>query len=473
LFFTQKYRSFAVLITLASLTAAIAAQRSRAFDASPDWDFVLDQNGGTRVHFSVSLGGQDPYTRNADDVMPPASLSKLFTAGAALERLGADFHFETRIEWRNPFPRDEDKISDLTILGAGDPSWGMADWNETIRMRFDQIAQTLKDQHVREVHGAIRLAAQDPRWENVAPPVGWLEGDLGQCEGALPQAFNIQLNCATLVVESPSESHWKEEGLSAPVKMGVEWGNETHLRVEREGEGYRVVGTWVADGTPVYFSVPVHNTADWAEHLLTRALEAKGIRILPRVRTHAGSGLYVLANHSASLYSPPLRELLKPLLKDNSNLLGESLYIAMGGQQTMREYLNAHLPDQKTIALWDGSGLSRSNTVSASAVMNLLDALKTSPNFKYIWDALSIAGVDGTLATRMRGTAAEGVLRGKPGALRGYYHLAGFVPRYDAAGNTADFTPFVILAEAPPESRETARIAEDRVGAELVRLSNY
>lgn len=68
--------------------------------------------------------------------------------------------------------------------------------------------------------------------------------------------------------------------------------------------------------------------------------------------------------------------------------------------------------------------------------------------FPFIWNSLAIAGVDGTLKNRMKGTAAEGVLRGKTGTLDGVYNLVGYLK------SSSKYEAFVILSSTKRINRK-------------------
>ena len=75
----------------------------------------------------------------------------------------------------------------------------------------------------------------------------------------------------------------------------------------------------------------------------------------------------------------------------------------------------------------DGSGLSRSDLATAAGMAALLVAMDRHPAGAAFIDALPVAGVDGTLKGRMKGTAAEGRVRAKTGTIRHTAALAGYV----------------------------------------------
>ena len=172
--------------------------------------------------------------------------------------------------------------------------------------------------------------------------------------------------------------------------------------------------------------------------------------------------------------SPPLSELVKPFLKNSINFLGDAFLKQLGttesgslrsdGLRQLENHLRLSLGDIHNLSLHDGSGLSRTARVSPELLLQYLAALTRKPYFRTIYAALPIAGIDGTLKNRMKGSPAEGTLRAKTGTLDGVYNLAGYVP------DGKDFIPFVILTRTTSALASAARAAEDRIGAEMARI---
>src|SRR4029077_16856407 len=95
------------------------------------------------------------------------------------------------------------------------------------------------------------------------------------------------------------------------------------------------------------------------------------------------------------------------------------------GLEVVRTFLRQAGVGENDVALSDGSGLSRNDLISANTTVQLLTFMSKHKYFAQFRDALPIAGVDGTLRTRMRGTPAEGNLRAKTGSLPSGASLAG------------------------------------------------
>ncbi|MBL7998993.1 MAG: D-alanyl-D-alanine carboxypeptidase, partial [Candidatus Kapabacteria bacterium] len=81
--------------------------------------------------------------------------------------------------------------------------------------------------------------------------------------------------------------------------------------------------------------------------------------------------------------------------------------------------------------LFDGSGLSRRNKTSPMQQLNLLKYIAQQPFGGVFYSTLSIAGVDGTLGRRMRGTAAESNVHAKTGTHANVSALSGYTRTRD------------------------------------------
>ncbi len=97
------------------------------------------------------------------------------------------------------------------------------------------------------------------------------------------------------------------------------------------------------------------------------------------------------------------------------------------GIAVLKDFLQKAGVDTKPLSLQDGSGLSRHDMVTPEATSQLLKFMATHKDASVFRDSLCVAGIDGTLERRMRGTAAAGNLRGKTGTLAYVNSLSGYV----------------------------------------------
>jgi len=177
---------------------------------------------------------------------------------------------------------------------------------------------------------------------------------------------------------------------------------------------------------------------------LAEALRDRGITVMDSViaPTTTIDTLFIMR-------SPPLSQILTAFLKESQNQLGEMLFKAIAlarsdtgsarvARRLVSERLRAWGAEGDGFIVWDGSGLSRRDMVSPETVVRVLDTMRRSPNFQTYYDAMPIAGIDGTLRARMRGTTGEANVRGKTGTLGNVRSLSGYVTT--AGGATLVFS---------------------------------
>ena len=164
------------------------------------------------------------------------------------------------------------------------------------------------------------------------------------------------------------------------------------------------------------------------------------------------------------------------LMKNSQNLYAETLLKTIGGATGAPTFENGRRVAGETLVPWgvapaglvqvDGSGLSRYNYVTPETLVTLLMHINKDDRLRQPFEAsLPIAGLDGTLAARMKGTAAEGNARAKSGTLANVRSLAGYV-------TSADGQPlvFAIVANNFGTMPEVAIAAIDAI---VVRLAEF
>jgi D-alanyl-D-alanine carboxypeptidase/D-alanyl-D-alanine-endopeptidase (penicillin-binding protein 4) len=196
------------------------------------------------------------------------------------------------------------------------------------------------------------------------------------------------------------------------------------------------------------------------------------------------SGLLPPPVEIASLQSPPFAVIAAQTLKPSQNQYTELILRTLGtmqppvtedstrtaddetdGLNTVKKFLRQAGIGENDVALNDGSGLSRNDMITANATVQLLTFMSKHRYFAQFRDALPIAGVDGTLRTRMRGTPAEGNLRAKTGSLSSVASLSGYVTT--AAGEHLVFS--MMLNNYP----DAGALRRDSIDAIAVLLASF
>jgi len=318
------------------------------------------------------------YARDERRLFVPASNQKLVTTAAALLRWGGGHRFPTVVCGPPPAP-DGTVAGDLYLKGFGDPTLARAAYQRReLHLRgatVEEIARRLWRAGVRRVEGD--LVADDSWFDAERRVAGWRPSLAAEC-GAL----------GALTVDGA-----------------------------RAGER------------------PVADPALHAGRALLAALRRRGVAVTGAVRRGlTPAGLPVLA----TVRSAPLAAILRRMDKDSDNFVAEILLKGLGkdavglgstaaGAAVCRAALRecGLAPGEAFVA--DGSGLSSDNRLSPLGLVRLLVALRQRPDFRVTWQALAVAGRDGTVRDRLRDTAAAGNAHVKTGTLADSVCLSGYV----------------------------------------------
>lgn len=250
-------------------------------------------------------------------------------------------------------------------------------------------------------------------------------------------------------------------------------GGELQIQKDTLGGSVIVTGTIVTgDSATLEITHTDPNLAYLAA--LTEALRERGISVDSSPRPgadtlHAGDTLLVVS-------SRPLREILPALMKPSQNQIAEVLLRTLGlerggvgtadsGRRVVERQLEAWGAPAGGYVIRDGSGLSRYDYLSPETITRVLDAMRRSPNATLYYDALPIAGVDGTIRTRMRGTPAENNVHAKTGSVANARSLSGYVRT--AGGRTLIFS---MLANNWTVPANSVTRAMDVIAAQLASL---
>lgn len=430
--------------------------------ADKPYEPILQEAAANQISFGLSIGGANSFSYNETKVFPMASVTKIFVASSVLQHLGPGYRFETEFHWKQ---KPESNIAyEFKIVGSGDPTWGMKEfgWDET--SKFDDITKKLVNAGIKKIVGPIKVQANDARWFDKSVPEGWDSEDPYTVGGARAYGVNNNINCAAINISSLSAAQWVMKEIDFPIKVQLSQGSSKDVKVVEKNGQYVLSGTVVAGSLPLVIYFPAPRVESWIKKLLESAFLRNGIEILSPIATPAGSQSKKITD-----FSPPMQEMIVPFLKKSVNFMGDAFLKELArkngsGQGSFYKEGSLILQkDAENLAqFFDGSGLSYKNVSTAISVMTYLEGLKESPYFESIWKALPIAGVDGTLANRMIGSAAQGVLRAKTGTLSGYSHLAGFVP----IGN--DFIPFVSFSQGLPASLAKMKKYSDQLAIAIV-----
>jgi D-alanyl-D-alanine carboxypeptidase/D-alanyl-D-alanine-endopeptidase (penicillin-binding protein 4) len=428
--------------------------------------------GGIQCVIVGSLrSGETWYERNADMLMMPASNQKLITSAAALHLLGPDFRYVTRVYALGSITREGVLSGDLLLRGAGDPFLDDA--------AIKTLAQKVRAQGIRRITGAV--IGDGSAFSDGGYGDGWAWDDMTYYYSVPVSALNLNSNVLRLralpgkQVGAPALIHVEPiEGYSVirnRVRTAAR-GVTPRLSVSRElgRDVIEITGHVPIDAEPKAIpsaSVSVQNPPLYAAAVLTQALRGAGVRVIGDPRT--GVLHRMRAPVVAAYSSPPLGELLARLNKPSDNLAAECFLRTIGmangqsgsvaaGRKAAQAWFASIGMDPSAMIMMDGSGLSRQNYVSGRNLFTLLKHMHTHPQGDVFKASLPVAGVDGTLRNRMKGTPAANNCRAKTGYVSNVSSLSGYV-------TTTGGEPlvFVILMNNHPCRNAAATAVQDRI----------
>lgn len=430
--------------------------------------------------------GEIIYKRNADKLFNPASNTKLFTSAAALSLLGSDFVYQTNL-YANGIIKNNKLAGDLIIQGSGDPTISNRFFNGNVTSIFEAWADSLISKGITEISG--NLYGDDASFDNFGSGRGWLLDNESAWFSAPSGALSFNDN--TLMIEvKPTEINFPAEIKVIPNTkyvtvmqkvLTVDTNSEQSIKISRlSGSNLiSVNGKIKKDSKPVIEYVSIADPTLFFLTVLREVFEQKGISVKGKVGSISIAEKIILAENLSLLFtheSVPLHMIVKELNKNSNNFYAEQILKTIGlevynygssenGAKASKELFATMGINPDNMIMVDGSGLSRLNLVSPRQIVNLLTFLYSSDQFNPFYNSLPIGGVDGTLANRMKRSAAENNVRAKAGFNENVSSLSGYIKTI--GGETLAFSIMINNFLASPNLVE---YLEDNVCNRLVNF---
>jgi len=392
---------------------------------------IISRKSQKKVNFAVKVvnakTGKILYEHNAHKPMIPASNMKIIASAAALEYLGPDYKFTTKVGLL-------DKT--LVVIGGGDPLLADdvtdkkhdrgADWI------FTDIIAALRKKGA----GSINDIVIDSSFfdDNRVHPT-WPREQLNRPYACETSGLNYNANCIQITTKNTAG------------KVTVNLRPQTDYvqiinKVTATSKGNSAVGAYrgvkpnklTVKGKcrkQATFDVAIERPAAFFGFLLAEKLAEAGIKVKGRLEEK-----YIKNDKRIKIlrvYTTPISDVLARCNKDSLGLAAESLVKTISaansdglngewphGLSLMSRYLAKLGIDGGEFHLDDGSGLSRENRLSPNAIATVLLDMYKHENWQLYKDSLAVAGVDGTIARYFKEAKYKGKILGKTG----YVNLA-------------------------------------------------
>lgn len=519
---------FTSALALCALTSALAAPAPTALPPATQLEIesLLRHPGiqNARIGVAVVALGEAltpaqfpalPYDNGAQPLLfgrdetkrfTPASNFKLFTATWALKTLGPKATLQTQVVAApveflkdGAWPVNETPPTALTLIGGGDPSLDSAAIKAMARQITDKIAGDDKGYFIVRAQNSPAGDLLNAEFGGRRYPDGWTLDDALWYYGPVVTGLAVNRNQVDVTIvgaEKAGELATTQSDPAAPfpilstvttvTKDDARAGKISWDRGDADsplGQTLRLRG-FIAVGAETTEGIAVPDPTQWAANILADEIKAAGGKIA-QISGYKTEQSAVVATHQ----SAPMGTLINRFLKNSDNLYGEMLLrragatvpdeplppnsgasissdglAAIAHRDMIRWLVQNKVPTQG-LRLSDGSGLSRYDTLTPLAITRLLGVAQTLDGGDLFYSSLPIAGVDGTLRNRFKGSAAEGNLHAKTGTFSIVNCLSGYVTTRDGQRLAVSIlTNFV-------EDGELARRWQGRVMATLANAS--
>ena len=404
---------------------------------------AFEEKGISKSDFAVHAillepyGQKRPYTlgNGAGQLVNPASVTKVFTTGYALEKLGSTYRFKTDFLAASE-PVEGVLKGSLYVKGGGDPGFTTADLWLSLRQ--------LKAQGLNRIQGSVVL--DDSAFPAQAESV-WVGGESEDFDDAPHRAYHAQPNALLMnfgamaldlivdgqlvrVVPQEAPQSW---AFVSEVKLvsgacGA-WKNQLQMEFAKTARNVIVTlrGNYPRSCGQSTLPVRVPNQ-DWLFESWFREIWAqlggqlqgdviKGVTPIQTIALYTHTG-------------KPLGDLIKQVNKWSSNVMARHLELATTGagqtfNSNMLSWLKSNGIDTPGWVFENGSGLSRLTRIDAQGLTSFLKYMATRADFPDYLASFPRAGADGTLSRRARGVNGYAYL--KTGTLNGVRSLGGYL----------------------------------------------
>ena len=347
--------------------------------------YVSDENGNKIYEYQANKG------------LSTASTMKIFTAAAALETLGKDYQYKTKISFDG----------NLYVTSNGDPTLGNDRFEGYKADNFKQkVIETLKQNKISKISGDLII--DDTCFDFQKIPGGWPWNDMGNYYGAGVWGVNWRENVFEIYT-------FGKEIKSFSNINDIKWVNE--LRTEGNSDKSIIYTAPYSDVAHINGSLPAKEmkvsgampnppkqlAIELAEELKKQKIAFNGKIIINSEKIINGEKPVVFPENKVILEykSPTLDKIVYWFLKKSVNLFGETFIKTMAKEKTenpsfesgvkyLKNFWKDKGIDQRMINFVDGSGLSPQNYASSKEEVQALLWAKKQPWFDAYYDGFPV-----------------------------------------------------------------------------------
>ena len=395
----------------------------------------------------------------------PASTTKLWSTATALEILGSSYVPKTEVYYTGEITKEGVLKGDIIIKGFGDLTLGSQYFRDRENMRdfFKEWMNYFPANNIRFVEGNVIADASALGYFGV--PDGWSWSDMGNYYGAFPSGLTIFDNMMELYFQTAAQSggstqitstnpHIEDFKIQNFVTSDNISSDNAYVFAAPYSSSAFVTGTLPLNQSKFVVKAAIQNPELFFAQEFQRQLQAIGVGVsglitgkkllidtsnddvlarLSRPKkllfTHYGDGIIQIINlinqRSINLYA---EHLIHWIALEKSNFGDHKT-----GMNVLRNYWSTKI-DLQSARITDGSGLSRSNSISAYHFVELLKYMQKNTYFE---NSLPISAETGTLKNLCKDQKCSGRIKAKSGSIAGVKAYAGYA--YSENGNKIAF----------------------------------
>jgi serine-type D-Ala-D-Ala carboxypeptidase/endopeptidase (penicillin-binding protein 4) len=467
------------------ISGMLHAQLQQKVDALA---IAAEMQAGQLVFIAKDLNtGKTLASHDTQKRISPASTLKILTCYAAMDILGADHVFVTKVGASGKVNADGVLIGDLIIEAGGDPALESDDFMKEYGNGSPiaaQVMASLKARVIKSIQGNIIIDESIYSGEDI--PDEWTWQDMGNYYAAGAHAFTYKENMFVAELQSTEQIGAVTRLRSVkPDQAGITFINEVTGAAIRGDEAY----FYGAPGSKVmrlHGKIPLGeqsftvkgampDPATSFKSELSSMFEKTGIKGLG-METESKVAKDIMGSTMVEEYlvleSPRLESLIAHTLMESDNLYAEHFLRQISrakkgngstadGLEKLMEWCKEKGLNTGSITVKDGSGLSRGNAVTAEFMVALLERLSKETYFEAFKNGLPVAGRSGSMNRMGKGTSIEGKLWAKSGYIEGARGYVGYVLK------GGSYTAFCMLAEDYLFSPTAMRLKMEEVMVEM------
>ncbi len=401
--------------------------------------------------------------------MTPASITKIATAAAVLQKIGPSTKLTTTL-WSEAAPVDGVLKGDLVLKGGGDSGFV----SETMWFLVNEFVRT----GVKKIEGNILV--DDSDFDSVRADESRDPERVDRAYDAPVGAMSFNWNSISIFIR-PTATGQPPQVYLDPIDNGYKIENQAkttasggnNLEVFRDGARVIVKGTIGANNSEVAVYKNIDDPVEWSGRNLAFFLAQRGIEFKGKILSGKRS---LSMKQLAKADSKPIAQAVADMMKFSNNYVAEMLTKNLAAQKSPNNpatleagmrIIRDHLTDigikADRFTLVNPSGLSRRNKTRAVDLAKVLaHSYRSFPTFAEYLTSFPLSGMDGTLKNRMKDKA--GWVRAKTGLLTGVVGLAGYAGRKDGSVRA-----FAFIFNGKGEQGDSARRLFDALALELVQ----